>query len=105
LNLDSAGDIYVADSMNNVVRIVNVAGIISTIAGNGTNGYSGDGGQATSAALSNPRGVALDSQGNFYLSDQNNNRVRKVNTPTGSVALSYHCRRCNQCGCDDPAGD
>ena len=85
LNLDSAGDIYVADSMNNVVRMVNTAGVISTVAGNDTNGYSGDGGQATSAALSNPRGVALDSQGNFYLSDQNNNRVREVNTPNGSV--------------------
>ncbi len=45
LNLDSAGDIYVADSMNNVVRMVNTAGIISTVAGNDTNGYSGDGGQ------------------------------------------------------------
>jgi hypothetical protein len=85
LNLDSAGDIYVADSMNNVIRMVNTAGIISTVAGNATNGYSGDGGQATSAALSNPRGVALDSQGNFYLSDQNNNRIREVNTPAGSV--------------------
>ena len=67
--------------MNNVVRMVNTTGIISTVAGNDTNGYSGDGGQATSAALSSPRGVALDSQGNFYFSDQNNNRVREVNTP------------------------
>jgi trimeric autotransporter adhesin len=85
VNLDSAGDIYVADSMNNVVRMVNTAGIISTITGNDTNGYSGDGGAATSAALSNPQGVALDSQGNFYISDRNNNRVREVNTPTGGV--------------------
>jgi trimeric autotransporter adhesin len=85
LNADSAGDLYIADSMNNVVRMVSTAGIISTIAGNGINGYSGDGAEATGAALSNPQSVALDSQGNVYISDRNNNRVREVNTPTGSV--------------------
>ena len=85
LNADSAGDLYIADSMNNVIRMVTTAGIISTIAGNGTNGYSGDGAEATGAALSNPQSVALDSQGNVYISDRNNNRVREVNTPAGSV--------------------
>jgi hypothetical protein len=85
LNADSAGDLYIADSMNNVVRMVTTAGIISTIAGNGTNGYSGDGAEATGAALSNPQSVVLDSQGNVFISDRNNNRVREVNTPTGSA--------------------
>ena len=105
LNLDSSGDVYVADSMNNVVRMVNTAGIISTVGGNNTNGYSGDGGQATSAALSSPRGVALDSQGNFYFSDQNNNPRPGGEHAARKRALSYHCRWCNQCGCDHSAGD
>jgi len=102
LNLDSAGDIYVADSMNNVVRIVNYGGHHSTIAGNATNGYSGDGGQATSAALNNPRGVALDCQGNFYIADQNNNRIREVNTPIGSVLFPTTRGRFDQCSSDHP---
>ena len=87
LNIDSAGDLYIADSMNNVVRMVNTAGIISTIAGNGTSGYSGDGGAATSAMLNNPQGVAIDSQGNLYIADRTNNRIREVNTPMGSAVF------------------
>jgi sugar lactone lactonase YvrE len=87
LSIDSAGNLYIADSMNNVVRTVNTAGIISTFAGNGTSGYSGDGGGAPSAMLNNPQGLAIDSQGNLYISDRSNNRVREVNTPMGSVVF------------------
>jgi uncharacterized protein YjiK len=85
LNIDSSGNLYIADSANNVVRMVSTAGIISTIAGNGTPGYSGDNGAAISATLDNPQGVTVDNQGNVYISDQSNNRVREVSTPTGSV--------------------
>ncbi len=85
----NAGNIYISDDVNDVVRMVNSAGIISTAAGNGTSGYSGDGGPATSAELSaggNGIGqVAADSSGNFYVNDVASYRVRKVNT-SGIIA-------------------
>ncbi len=78
--IDAAGNIYLGDTQNNVVRKVNTAGIITTIAGNGTSGYSGDGGQATAAQLSDPARFAFDSQGNLYIADADNDNIRKVNT-------------------------
>ncbi len=81
LAFDSEGDLYFADAGNNRVRKINVSGgIISTVAGNGTSGFSGDGGSATEAQLSNPRGIALDASGNLYIGDRLNGRVRKVAT-------------------------
>lgn len=80
LTFDIHGNLYIADSYNNVIRKVDTMGIISTIAGSGTQGYSGDGGQALSAQLSLPFGVAVDSVGNLYIADSGNNRVRKVDT-------------------------
>jgi len=77
---DAIGNLYIADRLNNLIRKVTTAGIISTIAGNGTLGYSGDGGQATLAALNAPTGIALDVFGNFYIADDQNSRIRKVNT-------------------------
>ncbi len=68
---------YIADYGNNRVRKVS-GGNISTFAGTGTPGYSGDGGQATSAQLFNPVDVALDGQGSLYIVDSTNNRIRKV---------------------------
>jgi sugar lactone lactonase YvrE len=80
LAVDSAGNIYISDRTNNRIRKVNTAGIITTVAGNGTAGFSGDGGPATSAAINYPFGVAVDSAGNLYFADAVNNRIRKVNT-------------------------
>ena len=93
---DSAGNLYIADLSNNRIRKVDTAGIITTVAGNGVNGFSGDGGPATSAALANPHAVAVDSAGNLYIADTNNFRVRKVNSAgiittfagTGTVGFS-----------------
>jgi PKD repeat protein len=75
--VDGQGNVYIADTFNNRVREVS-GGVITTIAGTGTAGYSGDGGQATSAQLNSPRDVAVDSQGNVYIADYFNQRVRKV---------------------------
>jgi len=78
--LDASGNVYIADEYNNRIRKVNTAGIITTIAGNGTSGYNGDGGSSTSSELSFPSGVAVDTSGSIYIADQNSNRIRMVNT-------------------------
>jgi hypothetical protein len=77
--VDGAGNIYIAE-LGNRIRKVNTSGIITTVAGNGTAGYTGDGGPATSASLYYPVGVAVDGAGNIYISDSGNYRIRKVNT-------------------------
>src|SRR5271157_2726352 len=79
--LDSAGNLYIADSSNNRIRGV-AGGTITTIAGNGFENFSGDGGLATSASLSLPEGVAADSAGNLYIADSGNQRIRKVSGGT-----------------------
>ena len=85
--LDGAGNLYFADPGNNRIRKVTVStGIITTIAGNGTEGFSGDGGAATSAELDSPYGVAVDSSGNVYIADSFNNRVRVVTASTGVIS-------------------
>jgi uncharacterized protein (TIGR03437 family) len=86
--VDSAGNIYIADTSNFRIRKVS-NGVITTVAGNGTQGFSGDNGPATSAQLYDPCGVALDSAGNLYIADGNSNRIRKVsNGITTTVAGS-----------------
>jgi sugar lactone lactonase YvrE len=77
---DAAGNLYITDILNYVVRVVNTSGIINTYAGNGTAGYSGDRGPATSASLNFPRGMAFDVGGNLYIADSQNHRVRVVNS-------------------------
>jgi len=77
---DNAGNIYIADQLNNCIRKVNTSGIISTIAGDTTTGCDGDGVIATSAHLFSPYGVAMDNSGNMYISDFFCNRVRKINS-------------------------
>jgi sugar lactone lactonase YvrE len=83
--VDPAGNLYIADTYNNRIRKVAPGGTISTVAGNGTEGYAGDGGPATSAQLSTPFGVAVDSGGNLYIADYGNHRIRRV-TPGGTIS-------------------
>ncbi len=78
VGLDSAGNLYVPDQFNHRVRKVTTDGTISTVAGNGTSGYKGDGDSATNAQLANPSCVVVDSSGNLYISDTSNAVVRKV---------------------------
>lgn len=78
LAVDETGNVYVADQINQRIRKINTAGIITTVAGNGMTGYSGDGGPATAAIITGPQGVVVDPIGTIYFSDPNNNRVRKV---------------------------
>ena len=78
LALDASGNMFVADAGNNVVRKISASGTITTVAGNGTAGFSGDGGQATAAQLNSPAGVAVDGNGNVFISDTANEIVRKV---------------------------
>ena len=86
ISLHHLGNIYIADTFNNRIRKVTVStGIISTIAGTGTISYSGDNGAATSATLNYPYGVGLDTAGNVYIADRNNNRIRKVTISTGII--------------------
>ena len=78
--VDSSGNLFIADTFNNRVRKVGANGVITTFAGNGSGSYSGDGGPATNASLSLPVGVVVDPSGNVFIGDQNNSRVRKVDT-------------------------
>ncbi len=96
--IDATGNLYIADQYNNKIRVVNIAGLISTFAGNGTVGNGGDGGPATAAALYYPGGVALDGLGSMYIADTNNHRIRKVNISTGTIttiagsgSVGYSC--------------
>ncbi len=92
---DASGNLYIADYGNNRVRKINPAGIISTIAGGPTFGFSGDGGPSTAAQLSYPEGIATDAAGNIYICDINNDRIRKINaagiisTLTGIGSAGY----------------
>jgi uncharacterized protein (TIGR03437 family) len=82
LAVDASGNLYIADTSNNVIRKVTPTGIISTVAGNTVQqqGYYGDGGLATSAGLNQPYGVAVDSAGDLFIADFGNQRIRKVST-------------------------
>ncbi len=87
LSVDASGNLYIVDLGNNKVRMVTVAtGIITTVAGTGTSGYSGDGIMATASNLNAPSGITLDGSGNMYIGDENSNRVRMVNASTGIIS-------------------
>jgi uncharacterized protein (TIGR03437 family) len=77
----NVGNVYIADQRNNRIRkVISSTGIITTVAGNGTAAYSGDGGTAINASLNSPAGIALDNSGNLYVADQGNNRIRMVSS-------------------------
>jgi len=84
--VDAAGNLFIADSGNRRVRRVDATtGIITTAAGNGIVGYSGDGGPATSATLGNPSLISVDAAGNLFIADSGNHRVRRVDATTGII--------------------
>jgi uncharacterized protein (TIGR03437 family) len=78
--VDAAGNVYIADTANHRIRMVTLDGIIHTVAGNGTPGAKGDGGQAVNAELNFPEGVAVDPAGNLYIADTFNQKIRMVQT-------------------------
>jgi len=83
--VDSVDNLYIADTGNNRIRKVTSDGVITTVAGDGSAGFSGDGGhKATAASLSQPRDVGVDSAGNLHIADTGNRRIRKV-TPVGVI--------------------
>ncbi|AZT84803.1 hypothetical protein EHN06_15270 [Marinobacter sp. NP-4(2019)] len=85
VTLDAAGNLYIADTRNHRIRRVSPDGTISTVAGNGKWGFSGDGGPATAARLVYPQGVAVDAAGNLYIADAGNHRIRRV-SPDGTIS-------------------
>lgn len=97
--VDSAGNTYIADTGSHRIRRVDAkTGIITTVAGTGTLGFSGDEGPAAAAALSRPRGIALDAAGNLYIADTGNRRVRRVDVKRGTIATVAGTGRRNHSG-------
>jgi sugar lactone lactonase YvrE len=82
---DAAGNLFFVETGNHVVRKVTSAGIVTTVAGNGVQGFAGDNGPATAAQLDSPAGLALDSTGNLYIADSHNHRIREVSSATGTI--------------------
>lgn len=103
LAVDGAGNLYISDTLNHVIRKVTTDGTISTVAGTGTPGFSGDNGPATSARLSYPKGVAVDSSGNLYIADTFNSRIRRVDANTGNITTIAGVGRFGDRGDGGPA--
>jgi hypothetical protein len=83
--VDASGNVYIADTKNNRIRMVNLQGIIITVVGSGAQGYSGDGSAAVYASLNEPTSVAVDANRNIYIADNYNNRIRMVNSSSGII--------------------
>ena len=104
--MDGSGNLYIADASNTRVRRVGTNGVITTVAGDGIAGFSGDGGPALLARLSAPAGVAADLAGNIYIADTGNNRARRIapggqiTTEPGEGAAAYSAdgEASRQCG-------
>ena len=88
---DTSGNLYISDSNNCLIRIVNTKGSIDTFAGNGNCGFSGDGGHAAAAMFSTMAALLFDPQGNLFVADGPNCRIRKI-SPAGVVTTIAGCR-------------
>ena len=110
--VDKSGNLYVTDRLNNRVRRIDRAGVITTVAGTGEQGFSGDGGPAIEAKLSGPDGIAVDDHGNLYICDYGNRRIRKIDTHdvittiagTGASRTSGDGAAAIDAGLTDPSG-
>jgi sugar lactone lactonase YvrE len=85
LVVDANHNLYIADSQNHRIRKITAAGLITTVAGDGIQGFSGDNGVATAASIDSPSGLAVDAAGDLYLSDTHNQRIRKIIVATGQI--------------------
>ena len=104
LAIDSAAGIYFSDWGNNCVRYIDgKTSVITTVAGDGENGFGGDGGPAVMAHMTGAEGVALDAQGNIYIADNNNNRIRRVDVPQELHTISYNADNNNMLIYPNPA--
>jgi len=111
--VDARGSVYVSDTRNERVRRIGAAtGIITTVAGSGSSGYSGDGEAGTTAQLARPAGLAVDATGNLYIADRSNHRVRRIDSETGTIttiagsglpALSWNGGSADEAQMDAPA--
>jgi uncharacterized protein (TIGR03437 family) len=104
LAADAAGNLYICDTDNGSIRKVTPDGIITTVAGSGVNGYSGDGGPATAARLNSPKGVAVDAAGLVYIADTLNSRIRVVSL-NGVITTVAGNSYIGDAGDDGPATD
>lgn len=102
--LDRAGNLFIADTLNHRVRkLVSATGTIVTLAGSGTAGYSGDGGPAAAAQLSQPGGLAIDSEGNLYIADAGASVIRKVDARSGMISTVAGTGKAGFAGDQGPA--
>lgn len=83
---DAANNLYLAESSNHLVRKVDLLGMITTVAGTGVQGFGGDGGPATSASLDSPGGLAMNAQGDLFIADTHNHRVRRIDASTQQIS-------------------
>lgn len=104
LHRDAGGHLYIADLRNNRIRKIDIRGIITTVAGSGKPGYSGDGGLAVDASLTQPSGIWKDNNGNLYIADSGNHRIRKVD-PDGIITTVAGIGEPGYSGDDGPAAD
>jgi len=88
LKVDFTGNLYFADSSNDRIRKINTSGIITNVAGTGTAGYGGDGGPALSALIDSPRGITFDANGDLFIADNSNYRIRKITIPCSTPSVS-----------------